>query len=81
MKRKCPGLILYHCLMAVPAEKNLYILYLHANTEQVSNDGIDYFAISVDFATVKLDTIDAREFTIKDFRLPEISFGSSPVSI
>ncbi len=37
------GLILRHSLMAIPATKNLYTLNLHANTNAVAHDGIDYF--------------------------------------
>jgi prepilin-type N-terminal cleavage/methylation domain-containing protein len=44
-----PGMVLFHCLMLVPAEKNLYTLYLHANTDPVPNDGIDYFGAVANF--------------------------------
>lgn len=43
------GMIVYHCLMAVPAEKNLYTLHLYANTQAVAFAGIDYFNTIADF--------------------------------
>lgn len=45
-----PGLILYHCLLARPGKKNLYTLYLHANTALVAHNGIDYFNTGAVFA-------------------------------
>lgn len=43
------GLLVYHCLMAVPAEKNLYTLHLNANTQAIAYDGVDYFNIAASF--------------------------------
>ncbi len=43
------GVIVYHCLMAVPAEKNLYTLHLHANTQDVAFGGVDYFNTTANF--------------------------------
>jgi prepilin-type N-terminal cleavage/methylation domain-containing protein len=44
-----PGLIMYHCLLARPNEKNLYTLYLHADTTKNAHNGIDYFNSTADF--------------------------------
>ena len=46
------GVIVYHCLMAVPAAKNLYTLHLHANTQTVPFNGVDYFNTPADFKPV-----------------------------
>ncbi|MDN5277972.1 MAG: hypothetical protein PWR01_1937 [Clostridiales bacterium] len=62
-----PGLILYHCLMARPAEKNLYTLYFHANTQQVANNGIDYFNTSAVFYP-----------DLTKFSAPLGNFGAAP---
>lgn len=43
------GLILYHCLMAVKGEKDLYTLSLHANTTPTAYGGVDYFNTSANF--------------------------------
>lgn len=43
------GLVAYHCLMAVPAAKNLYTLHLHANTQTTAYEGIDYFNTAANF--------------------------------
>ncbi len=43
------GVVVYHCLMGVPAEKNLYTLHLHANTQDVAFGGVDYFNTTANF--------------------------------
>lgn len=48
-----PGLILYHCLLARPDEKNLYTLFLHASKTTSAFNGIDFFNSSAVFAPDK----------------------------
>ena len=69
-----PGLILHHCLMARPAEKNLYTLYFHANTDRVAHSGIDYFNSAVDYFP------DTTVFTSPEFDAPPSAFslGNAP---
>lgn len=70
------GVIVYHCLMAVPAEKNLYTLHLHANTQAVAYDGIDYFNSTANF---KPDTTVFPNFAAKFSNLPaNFGLGSVP---
>ncbi|MFZ5950464.1 MAG: PulJ/GspJ family protein [Candidatus Rifleibacteriota bacterium] len=63
-----PGLLLYHCLLAKKAEKNLYTLYLHANTSRIAHQGIDYFNSG---ATYYPDT--------SKFSAPLGNFNASPL--
>jgi Tfp pilus assembly protein PilE len=69
-----PGLILYHCLMAKPAAKNLYTLYFHANTERDAHGGIDYFNSPEDYFP------DMAKFTSPEFNAPPsvFSLGNAP---
>ncbi len=64
-----PGLILYHCLMAKKAEKNLYTILLHANTDRVAHNGTDYFnpPADVDFFP-----------NPADFTAPPANFNGNP---
>ncbi|GAB4279256.1 MAG: hypothetical protein Kow0029_23090 [Candidatus Rifleibacteriota bacterium] len=74
---KGPGLILYHCLLAKPAEKNLYTLYLHANTQMVQNNGIDYFnSTAVFYPDISVFSPPLGNFTgsPKDFSLQTAPF-------
>ncbi len=62
-----PGLILFHCLMARPNDKNLYTLYLHANTKKEAHNGIDYF-----------NTAAAFEPDLSKFSAPLGNFNAAP---
>ncbi len=64
-----PGLLLYHCLLAKKGEKNLYSLYLHANTARNAHNGIDYFNSSAVFYP------DTTKFTA-----PLGNFTASPLN-
>lgn len=46
------GMILHHSLVAVPAEKNLYTLHLHANTVLTPHGGVDYFNTAQPFGPI-----------------------------
>jgi len=46
------GMILHHSLVAVPAEKNLYTLHLHANTVLMPHAGVDYFNTAQTFGPI-----------------------------
>lgn len=69
------GLIVYHCLMAVPAEKNLYTLHLNANTQAIAYDGVDYFNIA---ATFKPDPAAFTNFAGRFANVPS-NFGLGTV--
>ena len=61
--------------MAVPAEKNLYTLHLHANTKTAAFDGIDYFNSAADF---KPDTAVFPNFAT-NFAAEPANFGLGSV--
>ncbi len=74
-----PGMVLFHCLMLVPAEKNLYTLYFHANTDPVPNNGIDYFGAIANF---KPEQKDFNNYKNQFRSLPsQYNLGSVPYTI
>ncbi len=69
------GLVVYHCLMAVPAAKNLYTLHLHANTQTVPYTGVDYFNTPANF---KPDPAAFNNFAVNFSNTPA-NFGLGTV--